>query len=392
VKSFFFVPNPLSKPKHTPPGEADGAGALSALEAESARRRLDFVLNTIHEGVLAADAGLTLQAANPQARNLFGIAPSFCLGRGGKSVSLLEATRSTGLEALALEALAQGAALAKEMKFYSAGAERHFLVSAAPFAGSDDERWALALVFEERTRLRTLERVRKDFAANVSHELRTPIQVVKGFAETLLESPLADAARQGIEIILKNALSMEALTADLLCLMALEEGGAPPFGGAEETPVRPLLEEALAAVEMPAQDKGITLSLACPAELSAFLYRRLMIRGVANLLDNAVKYSPPGSRVRLAAVQEAERLVITVQDQGIGIPAQHLPRIFERFYRVGSGRCRGQGGAGLGLAIVRHIAQVHHGAAAAESHAGEGSVFTLWVPVRGSGAPPPAGL
>jgi two-component system phosphate regulon sensor histidine kinase PhoR len=385
VGFFFFTRFFTGKRGHTraEAGGPEGSEAFSARkEAETARLQLQFVLNAVNDGVLALDSRLRLTAANRKAGEIFGLDEAAVCSDCGRGLSLLEATRSTELEKLARDALSRGVPLTKDMRFYTSCAERSFRVSAAPFRGDAAEGgWAAALVFGERTNLRKLERVRKDFAANVSHELRTPIQAVKGFAETLLESPLEEPVRRYIGIILKNALVMEALTGDLLCLVSLEEDGAPALA-MPETLIRPLLAEALSAAELPARDKRITLSLECPADLAADLHGPLMSRGVINLLDNAVKYSPPGSAVRVAAAPEAGDLVITVRDQGVGIPAKHLPRIFERFYRVDAGRSRGQGGVGLGLAIVRHIARVHQGEAEAESHAGEGSVFTIRIPLK----------
>jgi two-component system phosphate regulon sensor histidine kinase PhoR len=174
---------------------------------------------------------------------------------------------------------------------------------------------------------------------------------------------------------------MEHLTADLLTLVSLEEGDRIPFA-MQETLVYPLLQEAADSVEPAARKKNITLSLNCPADLKAVLYGPFIIQGAINLLDNGVKYSPEGSKVRLEATAQAGELVIAVRDKGIGIAPRHLKRIFERFYRVDPARSRSHGGAGLGLAIVRHIASIHRGVAEAESHAGEGSIFRIRIPLK----------
>jgi signal transduction histidine kinase len=226
--------------------------------------------------------------------------------------------------------------------------------------------------------------VRKDFAANVSHELRTPIQLVKGFSENLLESlpDDPDEIRHCVEIIHKNAQGMENLTNDLLTLVSLEDEGNPR-PRMEETDVSALLEEAAAAVRFQSKKKDITIDIQCPAGLTAQLYGSFIIQAVINLLDNAVKYSSAGSRAEARAFASGEELIIEVRDQGIGIPAEHLERIFERFYRVDRARSREAGGTGLGLSIVRHIALIHQGRVEVESHGGEGSLFRIVMPLRG---------
>ena len=244
----------------------------------------------------------------------------------------------------------------------------------------------MGLALTEYTRLHNLEQVRKDFAANVSHELRTPIQLVRGYAETLLDSSLEDhpQIRRGLGMILKNAQRMEQLTSDLLTLVSLEEGD--DFSQSlQETLVYPLLQEALDAVEPSARQKQITFSLACPERLKAVVYGPFIVQGLINLLDNGIKYSYEQSKIEVFAdIQDRDppELVIEVRDKGIGIPPNHLERIFERFYRADPARSRSQGGSGLGLAIVRHIALVHRGSVEAESHAGEGSVFRIRLPCQ----------
>jgi signal transduction histidine kinase len=227
-------------------------------------------------------------------------------------------------------------------------------------------------------RLVRLEQVRKDFAANVSHELRTPIQVIKGFAENILNSSLDDKeeTRHFAKFIAKNTQTMENLTSDLMTLVSLEDENRPrpPM---EENTLAPLIAEAVAMLEPAARKKNISVETNCPPELSAKVYGSLIIQALVNLLDNGIKYSCPFSTIRIRAFKEQEELVIEVRDKGTGIPAEHLGRIFERFYRVDRSRSREEGGTGLGLSIVRHIALLHNGSAEAESRVGEGSVFRL---------------
>jgi two-component system phosphate regulon sensor histidine kinase PhoR len=236
------------------------------------------------------------------------------------------------------------------------------------------------MVLNDITRLHKLEQVRKDFAANVSHELRTPIQIVKGFAETLLDSPLEDRGqiRRCVSLIERNALAMENLTNDLLALVSLEDEGGPR-PEMKETDIQTLLEEAVQPVKNAAEKKNIALSVTCPRNLSASLNGPLIVQALINLLDNGIKYSPRDSKLFLEASSDSGELRFIVKDQGAGIPPEHLDRIFERFYRVDRSRSQDPGGTGLGLAIVRHIALLHQGTVEVESHAGEGSTFRLRI-------------
>jgi two-component system phosphate regulon sensor histidine kinase PhoR len=244
----------------------------------------------------------------------------------------------------------------------------------------------IVMVLGDISRLVKLEQVRKDFAANVSHELRTPIQVIQGFAENILDS-LADSQADDqkqiyhfAEIIKKNAQSMDNLTKDLLTLVSLENGDdtRPTL---EEVVLDSAITEAMETVAIAAKNKNIAINVSCPPNLNVRLYRSLFIQAIVNLLDNSIKYSGSGSAIQISAVQEEKQIVIEVKDNGIGIPSEHLQRIFERFYRVDRSRSREAGGTGLGLSIVRHIALLHRGTVEAESHAGEGSVFRLKLPL-----------
>ena len=359
--------------------------------AQAERRRLEAILNGMSEAVFAADGTLSLHLVNPRARTLFNLGE-----RDPHGLSLLEATRSTELEDAARTVLAEGRSLEKELILRAGGNEQRFQVFAAPLAAGNtgaysggeaaDAHEGIVIVLEDVTRLVRLEQVRKDFVANVSHELRTPIQLVKGFSETLLDSPLDDTeqTRHCVEIIRKNAGTMENLTNDLLALASLENGGAE-HAGMEAQALAPLFAEAASSVEPEAKRKHIAIMLNCPAELTATVHGPFIIQALINLLDNAVKYSAEHSRIEAGAFQSAGETVLEVRDQGIGIPAEYLDRIFERFYRVDRSRSREAGGTGLGLSIVRHIALLHGGAAEVESHAAEGSVFRLRIPLARSG-------
>ncbi|MDR0402680.1 MAG: hypothetical protein LBH35_03725, partial [Treponema sp.] len=312
---------------------------IEAARAEGGR--LEAILNGMSEAVFAADEKLMLHMVNKQARLLFGIDGKADV----RSLSLLEATRSMELEEAAKRVLAGNKPEETEVLCYTSAVERRFRVFASslnpPLNRSLEEPGAsgetpngVVLVLGDLTRMYKLEQVRKDFAANVSHELRTPIQVIKGFSETLLDSPLNDREqiRHVIGIIEKNSRNMENLTNDLLSLVSLEdESGARP--DMEETNIARLLEEAAGSPGFLSGEKKMRVEIRCPGELSAALNGTLVVQAVVNLLDNALKYSPPSSKVSLEAEKTNGELVISVRDRGIGIPPEHLDRIFERFYR-----------------------------------------------------------
>lgn len=375
------------------PAELDRLGTtLNSMAAELARRitldaertrELAAILDSIGEAVVAVDGAFRIRRANPSALVLSILEP----GRRLEGLSLLEGFRSSEIQAAAEACMAAGERVDAEISIYR-GSPRYFYLCAAPLApppgdsAPGDSASGAVLVLNDITSLRRLEQVRKDFVANVSHELRTPITLIKGFTETLQDpgvraSPEAD---RFLGILHRNAERMEALVDDLLTLARLENPDAPPLRR-EEVPIRPLLEETAAAVEPRRAARGSRVSVVCPEDLSAPVNEGLLAQAVLNLADNALKYSGDGAEVELSAEAVDGFLEIRVRDDGPGIPARHLPRIFERFYRVDKARSRQEGGTGLGLAIVRHIALAHGGEASVESREGAGSTFRIRVPM-----------
>jgi two-component system phosphate regulon sensor histidine kinase PhoR len=367
-------------------------------EAEAEGRERAAILDGMAEAVLALDAGLRIRMANAAARSLFGLGGAEPGGPGGEGLPLLRVTRSTELQGIAENCLATGAPIEAEVSVYG-GEETCFRAFAAPLrrGGKGGEGPTAivgeVIVLDDITRRKRLERVRQDFVANVSHELRTPIQLIKGFTEALAdglaEDGLEDREKAGrfLGIMSRNASRMESLVADLLTLARLEQGGFALKRGEQE--LRPLIEEAVAAVGPKAERKGIPVTVVCPEGLRASLNAGLFVQALVNLLDNAVKYSPEYSGVKVKARMrrdeggsEAGYLVVKVSDHGFGIPARDLSRVFERFYRVDKARSRELGGTGLGLAIVKHIALAHGGSVSVESFEGEGSTFSLVFPQR----------
>ncbi len=256
-----------------------------------------------------------------------------------------------------------------------------------PFDGRHSP--ALLFVLHDITRQKRLENVRKDFVANVSHELRTPLSVIKGYVETLVDAhdtmPIADRDRF-LKTIQRHADRLNSLLEDLLVLSRLES--VQPGLARERVDAGQLLADTLADFRARPAAEGHHLSLEIDPALPAVFADPLKLGQVMeNLVSNAVKYTPQGSRIVLAArTDRVDTVEFSVRDDGPGIPAEDLPHVFERFYRVDKGRSREKGGTGLGLSIVKHIVQLHGGRVWAESRVGEGTCFFFTLPTHADAA------
>jgi signal transduction histidine kinase len=233
--------------------------------------------------------------------------------------------------------------------------------------------------------LRKLEAVRRDFVANVSHELRTPITSIKGFSETLLDGAEKeeDKRRRFLEIVDREAGRLQAIVEDLLVLSRIEHDAESREIEFQNGDIGNVIGSAVQACRPAADRRQIRIEVDCQEGLAATMNVQLLEQAVVNLIDNAVKYSEPGTRVQVRGERVDDGIVIRVEDAGPGIPANHLPRLFERFYRVDKGRSRELGGTGLGLAIVKHVAVAHGGRVTVDSEPGKGSRFSIVLPRGG---------
>lgn len=240
-------------------------------------------------------------------------------------------------------------------------------------------RGEVLLLLRDVTEAKRAEAIRRDFVANASHELRTPVAAIRGAAETLLGGALADpeSARRFVEMVARHAERLAGLTRDLLDLSRIESGQWSIT--LERVLLHGLAQAVLDLHADRAAQKGLRLVREVPEDLAATADPRALEQVLVNLVDNAVKYTPGQGVVTLGATREEEAVVITVSDTGPGIDRHHLPRIFERFYRVDPGRGREQGGTGLGLAIVKHLTQAQGGEVGVESGAG-GTRFWVRLP------------
>jgi signal transduction histidine kinase len=257
-------------------------------------------------------------------------------------------------------------------------AGRTVSLTARPLTGGG----AVLAVFD-LTPVRRLEAVRRDFVANVSHELRTPLTIIGGFAETLVDDDVPpDGRRRFAETILANTRRMQRIVDDLLDLSRIESGGWVP--NPVTVDARAVVGEAIGPAKAAAGAKGVTLELAIDAAAETIHADPTALRQVVtNLVENAVRYTSEG-RVTVFTQADERGVWLGVRDTGVGIAPRHLSRIFERFYRVDTGRSRGAGGTGLGLAIVRHLVEAHGGRVRAESAIGEGTTIGVFFPLPGS--------
>lgn len=360
-----------SRPPLAAPGEiGDLASALHEMTGQLARRLdalraedalLTALVDSLNEGVLAFDQRGTVVRMNERARQFLrlGETPPSEPGRLPRNATLREAIES---------ALAGQATEPSELQLYG----RTLAVTARPLASGG----AILALFD-LTAIRRLELVRRDFVANVSHELKTPLTVVRGFAETLLDEGVPAAERHRFtEAIAANAERMQRIVDDLLDLSRIESGRWIP------SPVWADLDavahEVTASVRSQAEDRGVQLHTALHAP-RAWVDPTAIRQVLSNLVENAVRHTTDGE-VRIASSRVGDRVEIAVSDTGIGIPPEHLPRIFERFYRVDPSRARAEGGTGLGLSIVKHLAEAHGGSVRAASQAGRGTTVTVCLP------------
>lgn len=384
----------------TGPGvDPDGSAALLNRAAESWQARVaglaqqgaewQAVFSSMHEAVLAVGTDEAVMMVNPAAARWLGLPPEQTLGR-----NILEVIRDLDVQQLVRSILRHGEPAAAEITLR--GPDTRILsCNGTPLRNAAGARSGVVVVLNDITALRRLEKVRSDFVANVSHELKTPVTAIKGYVETLLDGALRQPAEceKFLRIVLRQANRLQDILEDLLSLSRLEQDPGQAHVEFQWLPVQRLLEGAAQACARKAEARNIRLRLPDAGTARVWGNGNLLEQALVNLLDNAIQYSVPGQTVEVDTQARADGREIAIRDHGCGISPQHLPRIFERFYRVDKARSRQRGGTGLGLAIVKHIAQVHGGRVLAASNVNEGSVFTLVLPdAPASAAGQPAGV
>jgi len=350
---------------------------LSDLIAQEIGQRgeIEAILGCMIEGLVAVDNDERVIRMNQAAADLFEVP-----GKSQPDRPIQEVIRESELLHFVQRALGADEPIEEELVLHGSQ-QRYLHVQAAPLTGAENERIGVLIVLHDLTRLRQLESVRRDFVANVSHELKTPITAIRGAVETLIDDESADpASKRFLEIIFKQNNRLNALVEDLLDLSRIEQGVIGGSWQMQISPLLPVLESARLACESLLIERQVELKIFCSEDLQARINPSLLEQAIINLLTNAIKYSDDGNRVVIEVAQLEEQISIRVRDFGCGISEEHLPRLFERFYRVDLARSRNLGGTGLGLAIVKHVAQAHRGEVMVSSTLGEGSSFTILLP------------
>jgi two-component system, OmpR family, phosphate regulon sensor histidine kinase PhoR len=357
-------------------------GMFEQLQDE--RSRFAAAVNGIGEGILVADRRLTLVLSNPAVEQMF---PGADFTKGEP----VEQWLPPEIPAIFREVLENGEMLAVDVQIASPN-QRSWKVSCTPILSKKGKVQAVAAVFYDITELERVDRMRKDFVINVSHELRTPLAAIQGYAETLLDGAIDDPNinRRFVKIVWRNAERLAQLTADLMTLSQVEvntrEFHFKPHSVAE------ILQEAGDSISMILEKKSIALEIdPVDPNLIVECDSGAIHQVLTNLLDNAAKYTPENGMIVLRAEASGEAVEFSVRDTGAGIAPEHIPRLFERFYRVDKARSRALGGTGLGLAIVKHLVLAHRGTVDVSSVLGEGATFSFRLPLlAASVAPMPA--
>jgi two-component system phosphate regulon sensor histidine kinase PhoR len=346
----------------------------------SHRNELEAVLTSMKEGVIAFDLEERILSINQAAAAMFNKDPWEMENR-----SIQETIRNPQLQKFTKNALTNGDGLECDIVLYQ-DKERILNVHSTPLLDSKEERIGILVVLNDVTRLRHLENMRRDFVANVSHEIKTPLTAIQGFVETLLmeSENIPENLRRFLFIIDRHVQRLVSIIEDLLKLSRIERDGERKEIVMANTPVADVVRTAIQILESRAGEKNIRIDFQCEDSLSVEMESPLIEQAVVNLLDNAIKYSEQNSSIEVRGIDKGSEVHVSICDQGIGIEKEHLPRLFERFYRVDKARSRKLGGTGLGLAIVKHIVQAHNGIVEVISSPGKGSTFTLKLPKKSS--------
>lgn len=338
------------------------------------KNKMKVVLSSVIEGIIAIDKEGRIILFNNALKNMTDYSSDRVLGKFH-----WEIIRNNQLNELLKEVLQKGQPLTQEITIFSPQ-EKIFRASANPLT-KKNEVWGAVVVLNDITEIKKLEKMRSEFVANVSHELRTPLTSIQGFVETLKDGAINDPgkAQYFLEIIEKQSNRLNNLIEDILQLSKIESQEI--IMNLQSINLRDLIDKTISEFKKKIEQKNHKIKINISPQLPLIKADPEQIEVVfRNLLDNAIKYTPNGGEIYISAFEKAENIYIEIADNGIGISAEHLPRIFERFYRADKDRSRKLGGTGLGLAIVKHIVQAHGGTIGVESKPGKGSKFFFTLP------------
>ena len=344
------------------------------------RNEYEAVLSSMIEGVIAIDNDEKVLNVNQAAAGMLGINTNIL-----KRPTIQEMVRNSKMQSYITDTLEKGRIITNDIVITRRNTDVVFNFRSMPLYDAGEQQMGALVVINDVTRLRLLENMRRDFVANASHELKTPLTAIKGFVETLINNPVTEdpaEADRFLQIIIKHVDRLNTIIEDLLSLARIEKLTDDKLGIIPQTgDIKAVIESAAQIVQVIAEKKEITINIATHNPLQTRFDDTLLEQAVVNLLENAIKYSSEQSEVKADFGVAGKEIFISVSDNGPGIHSQHLPRLFERFYRADKARSRELGGTGLGLAIVKHIAQLHSGRVSVASTLGKGSTFTIYLPV-----------
>jgi two-component system phosphate regulon sensor histidine kinase PhoR len=345
-------------------------------EISGEKNKVEAIVTSIGDAVIAVNKERRIILFNLAAERIFGIKENLVLDK-----SVIQITKNYKLDELVELSLEKNEIVTEELEML-VPEQRVFRVQIAPIEGIKESTVGVVAVLRDITDIRRLEEMRKEFVGNVSHELKTPLTSIKGYVETLLDSePDKQVTRSFLSIIREEANRLQRLIEDLLSLSRLESKFE--YSSKEQVDMIKVINDTIFLLGEKARRKSIILEADLPVSLPLLKANRdQMSRLMINLVDNAIKYTPDAGRVKARAYNEDEKLILEVEDTGLGIPEKDLPRIFERFYRVDKARSRKLGGTGLGLSIIKHIIEEHQGEISVESKLGEGSKFIVELPLK----------
>ena len=336
---------------------------------------LKAILSSMVEGVIVIDKNDRIVILTEAMADMLELRSQQAVGK-----PYWEIIRHDEINTLIRDALMNKTAVRRELSVIFPK-ETYFSMQISPILSEHRELAGIVAVFHDITEIKSLEKIRSEFVANASHELKTPLTSIKGFVETLQDADLNDKSttKRFLDIIYTHTKRLENLVNDLLSLSAIESKEAKFH--LEPSDVGLVIENIVHLYKSKLESKKHLFTLDLPAAIpQVVMDSRKMEEVFSNLLDNAIKFTPQGGTISIRVYEEAEFLRVDVQDSGIGIPPEHLSRIFERFYRVDRVRSREMGGTGLGLAIVKHILLRHNRKVAVQSEPQKGSTFSVFLP------------
>ena len=344
------------------------------------RNQLETVFSSMVEAVIAIDLEERVISINESAAKLFDVERSSATGKIVQQI-----VRNVKLQQEISNTLQTKEPVEDEIVLHEKDGDCFLQTHVVTLSNGHGEYVGVLVVMNDVTRLRRLENIRRDFVANVSHELRTPITSIQGYVETLLDGALdsREDSEKFLGIVLKQSHRLNSIIDDLLCLSRIEEDARQGDIRREQAPLLPVIESAIQTCQMKADKAGVQLECSCSKDIVFKMNGPLIEQAIVNLIVNAITYSKVSDTVTVhCETMDSDgksEVEISVTDTGCGIPKEHLPRLFERFYRSDKARSRAVGGTGLGLSIVKHIAQSHGGTVEVESNEGVGSTFSLII-------------